>query len=551
MSDDPRTGVDPNETEAQARARRTREAYSTLDDDDGSDARLPPYPVPGLGGALDMLRAVPADHVRGIAELRAVAAGESWQALDSIGRAACSAWMRTKLRSPKDQHWQVAVGQILGSVDRVGRWQDAPEAARPVEAGDLQDGAAWVRDRLRPPCGELVPDAPGLAYSGFLSIAHAVRGVGKTLYAVWLAYCALRAGLTVVVMADDDQSTWATVLHQLRAPLARFVPVPADYANGGALEALADAHSPDLIIIDSWRRWATAAGAARRAGGLNDEATAGPVADRLANIASAGPAVVLLANTGKDPEATTVRGSLAVEDSATGAVRSIERSGNVTTIRQPAGGKTRYGVPSGPFAMRFDAGRFEPCDPPPAPTGSEDDEPAVSTDAVADLLTGDPLTVNGIARSIFDTNRPNEAQRRAVSEACRLGTDAGRFEASDIVVNGRKRTGYASVNGASAATAEQPQRLLRMLPEQPQREQRARSALLAADAPLPDDQPQPPAADAAVAPTRPAMDDVPDHLPLVVGDTIKLSDGRLVPVLSMEDWREIHFPEAEGWRRLA
>lgn len=48
---------------------------------------------------------------------------------------------------------------------------------------------------------------------------------------------------------------------------------------------------------------------------------------------------------------------------------------------------------------------------------------------------------------------------------------------------------------------------------------------------------------------RPAMDDVPDDLPLVPGDTIKMPDGRLVPVLDRDEWREIHFPSDQGWQR--
>ena len=48
---------------------------------------------------------------------------------------------------------------------------------------------------------------------------------------------------------------------------------------------------------------------------------------------------------------------------------------------------------------------------------------------------------------------------------------------------------------------------------------------------------------------RPAMDEVTDDLPLVPGDTIRLSNGKLANVLTAEDWRAIHFPTRDGWER--
>lgn len=325
----------------------------------------------------------------------------------------------------------------------------APRRAGPEQgAGVVMDGAEWVRQQLRPPVEELVPDAPGLAYRGRMSIFHADRGTGKTLYAVWMVVQALRAGMTVMVAADDDRETWATLLRQFDAPLDKFLPIEmAAAAPPGRLESAVETYRPALLVVDSWRRWAGASGATRKPGGLNDEAIAGAIADRLVNVATSGPAAVLLANQAKGEDGVTMRGSAAPEDAVTGAIRTARRvPGSNTTVIKTAG-KTRHGVPDGVWAFTFGPEGFSPTDP---PASGDDhgagDVPRVSTDDVHAVLNGQPMTVNAIARAVFDTKRPNQKQRRGVQNALNAGVDTGQFETSKVAIRGREWAGYTLVN---------------------------------------------------------------------------------------------------------
>ena len=274
---------------------------------------------------------------------------------------------------------------LTGAGDDVADWPgpgpgvDAADVVREAASAEVADGepliipgAEWVAAGLRPPATELIPDAPGLAYCGLAVLAHADRGTGKTVFATWLVTAALRAGLRVVVAADDDRSTWSRRLSMWSAPLGRLFGVRMQkVAKPGELETVIDSVDPDVVIIDSWRRWARAC-STRGKGAMNDESLVGPVADRLVDVASSGPAVVILANQAKGQDGTTARGSASLEDAMTGAVRVIKRAqgGDVTEIA--TAGKVRDGVPAGPWRMQLTAGGFVRAGGATPPEGGKD-----------------------------------------------------------------------------------------------------------------------------------------------------------------------------------
>ena len=219
-------------------------------------------------------------------------------------------------------------------------------------------GAEFLDRALQPDDVELVPDAPGLAYSGRAVLVHADRGEGKTTYAAFVAVRATLAGLRVLLAVDDDPRSWAARLVGFGADPELFrVAEMRDLAAPGALEREAQEH--DLVLGDSWRRWLRASSRdAGRAGAANDESIVGAVADRFVEVAHAGPAVVMLTNQAKAPDARTARGSVALEDSVD-AVREVVKVDDVTTIREA--GKTRHGIPVGPWHMRLDGDGFTPA----------------------------------------------------------------------------------------------------------------------------------------------------------------------------------------------
>ena len=218
-------------------------------------------------------------------------------------------------------------------------------------------GAEFLKRALQPDDVELVPDAPGLAYRGRAVLVHADRGEGKTTYSAFVTVRATRAGLRVLLAVDDDPRSWAARLVGFGADPELFrVAEMRDLAAPGALEREAAEH--DVTLIDSWRRWLRASSRdAGKKGAANDESVVGAVADRFSEVAHTGPAVVMLTNQAKAPDAHTARGSIAIEDSVD-AVREVVKVGDVTTIREA--GKTRYGIPAGPWHMRLSGDGFTP-----------------------------------------------------------------------------------------------------------------------------------------------------------------------------------------------
>ena len=228
------------------------------------------------------------------------------------------------------------------------------EDATPLTVGLTE----WLATMRQPPDVELTPDAPGLLYTHRIGVVHANRGVGKSTYAAWCAAAASHGGKVLVVCCDDPAS-WASRLESFNADNIVIGTMDA-LAPDGRLERAA--HGCHAVIIDSWRRWLRAAD--RKQGGrsnsANDESVVGPVIDRLVDLAHSpgGPAVVMLANEGKSAEATTARGSFAIED-AVDFVRRITKEGDQTTISTAF--KARIHIPTGPWRMRLvEPSGFEP-----------------------------------------------------------------------------------------------------------------------------------------------------------------------------------------------
>ena len=244
---------------------------------------------------------------------------------------------------------------LTGKGDGAADWQPPAgadvrailhECSNDARASALMPAAEWIRIHNAPPDAELAPDAPGLLYRGRAVLLHQKRGGGKSTYAAFVAAVASRGGLRVALMVDDDTRTWALRLTGFRANLDNVkIGGMVDVLTAGLVATLGAA---DVVIVDSWRRWARAAGV-RGAGATNDESAVGPVIDDLVDLSHAhGVAVLMLANQPKYTD--TARGSFSLEDSPD-AVRTIERAGNVATIRTPE--KSRVGMPKGPWSMRL------------------------------------------------------------------------------------------------------------------------------------------------------------------------------------------------------
>ena len=247
--------------------------------------------------------------------------------------------------------------------DDAEQWQPGPDPARRARGGapggrgrtrggDHAPGGGMDRRRektcrRRADTGgawALVPRADRLA-------ARA-PWVAKTTYAAWVASCASREGLRVALLVDDDARSWAERLMEFDADLDRItVGTMADVARAGLVSTVEGA---DILILDSWRRWAATCGA-RGKGAMNDESQIGSVADEAVDVAHKGGAgVLLIANQGKDPD-LGARGSVALED-AVDVVRTITRSGSTVTIS--TAGKVRHGIPEGPWRLTLGAGGF-------------------------------------------------------------------------------------------------------------------------------------------------------------------------------------------------
>ena len=260
---------------------------------------------------------------------------------------------------PLTDGWDAADWEPPDAHDALELVENAAAAA--VVNGLWISGAEFVEEATRPPDRELTPRAPGLLYRARPVVAHAARGQGKTTYAVWCACRATEVG-PVLLLVDDDHASWAALLTRFGADLARVrVSTMRQLAPPGNLEQAADGCV--AVIIDSWRRWLQRASAhGTRPGAANDEGVAGPVIDRLVDLAHArgphGPAVLVLQNESKAKDDTTSRGSFAVED-AVDAVRRIERIAETKTTVVTTPHKHRLGMPEGPWRMQLTDNEFK------------------------------------------------------------------------------------------------------------------------------------------------------------------------------------------------
>ena len=251
--------------------------------------------------------------------------------------------------------------------DDAEQWQPGPDPLGELEAALRVDVAQptaeaparlmvpfaeWARDVRQPADEELTAAAPGLLYKGRAVLLHAPRGVAKTTYAAWVAAQVSREGLLVALLVDDDERSWADRLLEFDADQDRIVVgTMANVARAGLAQTLEGA---DVLIVDSWRRWAATCGA-RGKGAMNDESQIGSVADEAVDVAhKGGLGVLLIANQGKDPD-LGARGSVALED-AVDAVRTITRNGDSVTIS--TAGKVRHGMPKGPWTLTLGSGGF-------------------------------------------------------------------------------------------------------------------------------------------------------------------------------------------------
>ena len=249
---------------------------------------------------------------------------------------------------------------ILGRFDdRMLAWREPPTPPTAEDDTPLTVGLTeWLTTMWQPPDVELAPDAPGLLYRRRIGVVHSNRGVGKSTYGAGSATSASHGGKVLVICCDDTAS-WASRLKSFGADNVVIGTMDKLAPEGRLERATHDCHA---VIIDSWRRWLRAAD--RKQGGrsnsANDESVVGPVIDRLVDLAHSprGPAVTMLANEGKSAEATTARGSFALED-AVDFVRRISKEGDVTTITTAF--KSRVEIPTGPWRMRLvEPGGFEP-----------------------------------------------------------------------------------------------------------------------------------------------------------------------------------------------
>ena len=130
----------------------------------------------------------------------------------------------------------------------------APRRGATSAGAVLIPAAEWMKTALLPPAVELTPTAPGLLYASTPVLCHADRGVGKSTYAAWAVAEATKAGLSVVLIVDDDPSSWAIRLRDFEAIIENVqIGEMADLAPAGAVEQ--HCAQADVVILDSWRRW--------------------------------------------------------------------------------------------------------------------------------------------------------------------------------------------------------------------------------------------------------------------------------------------------------
>ncbi len=229
-------------------SRLRTEAAGIAADAAADDAHRPPIPCSGLATALDKLKH---DARIGIAQLRAVAAGDDWARLDTVERAMLTSW------ADPSRRWVPAIAATLGTVDRGGRYHpalpvDPPAAPRPNTLADM------------PPVEHAAVVAHDVFVAGRLGLIHGPTGGGKThLAAIAAAAVTNRGNLFAgkatmtgdVLICTEDPETWRDVVAANGGDLSRVkVREPAE------LHAAIREIRPVAVCIDTMAYLAHASG---------------------------------------------------------------------------------------------------------------------------------------------------------------------------------------------------------------------------------------------------------------------------------------------------
>ena len=282
------------------------------------------------------------------------------------------------------------------------------EVAREEPDEELARIAAGIEGYDESPEAPRAPLVPGgLIYARGLTLITAQRGVGKTTYCAWQAARAEGEGHRVLVLDDDDRTTW-------RAMLARFGASGAGVVrHRGGMHAIPHDRfvdtvlllGVDVVFVDSWQRLAAAWGVMDH-GGFNQTEGMLWVIEPLRQAAEDhGCAIVILTNPSKG-ETKTARGSLGLPE-AVDVERSLEvdMSARTTRVYSPDEVKARDGIArdAGVWRLDDDGGAFQQA---AGPYTEESVAPGVDPavlQAVLDAILGaspEPLNVTAIKKLV-------------------------------------------------------------------------------------------------------------------------------------------------------
>ena len=227
------------------------EAVNIAEDAAADDAHRPPIPCSDLAAALDMLKH---DGRRGIAQLRAVAAGDDWGRLETVDRAVLTTWADGRAGR---QTWAPAIAATLGTVDRGGRYRPAPAPEQP--AAPRPDTLADM-----PPVEQAAVVAHDVFNAGRLGLIHGPTGGGKTHAMAIAAAKVTQRGMLFagkatmtgdVLICTEDPETWRDVVAASGGDLSRVkVRAPAE------LHAAIREIRPVAVAVDTMAYLAHASG---------------------------------------------------------------------------------------------------------------------------------------------------------------------------------------------------------------------------------------------------------------------------------------------------
>ena len=141
----------------------------------------------------------------GIAQLRAVAAGDDWPRLDTVERAVLTSWAMDHA----NRQWAPALAATLGTVDRGGRYRPAPAPEQPAEPQPKTLAEVSADD------AETI--AHNAYIAGCLGFIHGMTGGGKTTFMALATAAVTRRGMLFagqvaktrpVIVCTEDPLTW-------------------------------------------------------------------------------------------------------------------------------------------------------------------------------------------------------------------------------------------------------------------------------------------------------------------------------------------------------